>query len=432
MPALHIFIIGLNDFNLKKLKKVGNEDRFVFHNLLDHKEIIDAEAYDIDRILQKASDQLKEHPQGPDAIIGYMDFPVSTIVPILAERFGTRATSLESLLKCEHKYWSRLEQYYSIPDNIPTFQAFDPFDDEAFEKLSAPLPFWIKPIKSFASHLGFRIGSKEQFEEARKEIQKKVRRIGDAFGKVTQRVELPPEMKELSSSACIAESLIGGDHQCTLEGAVHERKVYFHGMIDSVRVPGTTVFERYEYPSELPIEIQERMRNIAARFLKQVDYDNAAFNIEFFWDSENDAIWFLEVNTRLAQHHSDLFEKVDGVPNQKAALDVALDQEPIFPKEQGDFKKAAVFFVRETEDQMVKKVPSKAEIEKIENEYPGSTVQLQVDEGDRLFDLHEQDSYSYITALIYVGGDSTQDLTDKKEAIEKRLGIEYEAIAEGP
>lgn len=151
MSPLHIFIIGLNDFNLKKLKKLDQEGRYEYHNLLDPEQIIDAETYDIERILEKASEELRAHPQDPDAIIGYMDFPVSTIVPILAEQFGTRATSLESLLKCEHKYWSRLEQYASVPAKIPSFQAFDPFDDSAFEKLEVPLPFWVKPIKSYTS-----------------------------------------------------------------------------------------------------------------------------------------------------------------------------------------------------------------------------------------------------------------------------------------
>jgi len=41
---------------------------------------------------------------------GYMDFPVSTMLPLICKEFGTRSPSLESLLKCEHKYWSRVEQ----------------------------------------------------------------------------------------------------------------------------------------------------------------------------------------------------------------------------------------------------------------------------------------------------------------------------------
>lgn len=430
MTPTRVFVIGLNEFNLKKLKKLDPEGLFEFHNLLDPKDIIEAEQYDIDSILKNASEELRSYPEGPDAIIGYMDFPVSTIVPILSEEFGTRATSLESLLKCEHKYWSRLEQQKAIPENIPSFKAFDPFDDEAFEKLSMPLPFWVKPIKSFASHLGFRIESKEDFEKARQKIQKNVRRIGDAFGKIVDRVELPEEMQKLNANACIAESLIGGDHQCTLEGAVHHGTVHFHGMVDSVRVPGTSVFERYEYPSELPTEVQDRMKTISRLFLKQVGYDDAAFNIEFYWDSHTDRIFFLEINTRVAQHHSDLFEKVDGVPNQKAALDVALDREPVFPKGSGDFKKAAVFFFRETEDRYVRSLPSKADIEAIEEEIPGTVVQLQVQEGIHLSELEEQDSYSYITALVYVGGDTTQELLDKKARVKERLRIDYAAPAE--
>ena len=59
-----------------------------------------------------------------DAIVGYWDFPVSTLVPILGERYGIRSTSLESVVKCEHKYWSRLEQQKVI-DRHPRFGRVD-------------------------------------------------------------------------------------------------------------------------------------------------------------------------------------------------------------------------------------------------------------------------------------------------------------------
>ena len=43
---------------------------------------------------------------------------------MLSERYGTRSTSLESVVKCEHKYWSRLEQQKVI-DEHPRFGRVD-------------------------------------------------------------------------------------------------------------------------------------------------------------------------------------------------------------------------------------------------------------------------------------------------------------------
>lgn len=68
------------------------------------------------------------------------------------------------VLGCEHKYWSRLQQRQVAPEYVPMFEAVDPFNDAAMDAIGVDTPFWIKPVKSFSSHLGFRVGN---FREAR-------------------------------------------------------------------------------------------------------------------------------------------------------------------------------------------------------------------------------------------------------------------------
>ena len=75
-------------------------------------------------LLDKAQGVLDAFDGRIDAIVGYWDFPVSTLIPILSERYGTRSTSLESVVKCEHKYWSRLEQQ-KVTDRHPRFGRVD-------------------------------------------------------------------------------------------------------------------------------------------------------------------------------------------------------------------------------------------------------------------------------------------------------------------
>ncbi len=423
----NIFLIGLNDFNLARLNSVPHAGSYNFCGLLDYHDVVDREEYNIRYLLEKAEARLSAFDGSIDAIIGYMDFPVSTIVPILCRKFKVRSASVESFLKCEHKYWSRLEQEASIPDHIPHFNLFDPFDEDPLARIELDYPFWIKPVKSFGSHLGFKISNKEQFVEAVIQIRQNISRISKPFNELLAyvEVEMPAEVRDVGGNYCLAEELIGG-HQCTLEGCRYNGEFYSHGLVDSIRYPASgSVFFRYEYPSEVPQEIQERMKLITASFLERIDYNNSAFNAEFFWDKSRDKIWFLEINTRVAQHHSYLFQAVDGVSNHEVPIALALDRPPQIPDGKGEFKVAAVFFNREFEDAVVEKIPSRQTIRSIEEEYPGSVIQVEVKEGMKLSDLQEQDSYSYIHSLIYLGAENKEKLLDTYNRIITQLDFTF-------
>ncbi|WP_208596315.1 hypothetical protein [Desulfovermiculus halophilus] len=175
MDPKNVFFIGLNDFNLSKLRSIRNAERYSFHGLLDPSEILDTYDFPIADMLDRAEKQLrrwqKETGKEIHGIGAYMDFPVSTMLPLLCARFGKLAPSLEGLLKCEHKYWSRLVQQEIIPEHIPRFQAFDPFEDGVYERIELEPPFWVKPIKASGSLLGFRIENRDDFERAIPQIR---------------------------------------------------------------------------------------------------------------------------------------------------------------------------------------------------------------------------------------------------------------------
>jgi len=117
-------------------------------------------------LLPKATAQLEAFSGSIDAIVTYWDFPSSTILPILRRRFGLPGTSLEAVLKCEHKYWSRLEQARVAPEHVPRFCALDPFADDPLATIPLAFPFWIKPVKAHSSHLGFKIRDRAEFDRA--------------------------------------------------------------------------------------------------------------------------------------------------------------------------------------------------------------------------------------------------------------------------
>lgn len=431
MASRNVFIIGLNDFNLARLKRLRGADELTFHGVLDPAEVYDTEVFPIADMLQRAEAQLRVFDGPIDAIAGYMDFPVSTMLPILCATFGARTTSLESLLKCEHKYWSRLAQREVIEAHIPAFTAFDPFDDDALARVGQAglsFPFFIKPIKSSGSRLGFRIDSREDFDLAIGQLRREIGLISEPFNYVLEHADLPDEVAGVDGRYCMAESIIGG-RQCTVEGYVYDGEVVPYGIVDSIRYPGVISFFRYQYPSKLPARIQRRMTQITDRIMQHVGYDNAAFNIEFFWDELLDKIWLLEINTRISQSHCDLFEKVDGVSNHQVAIDLALGRRPDMPSREGAYPLAAKFFSRVFfRDATVSQVPTAATIQAVETKFPGTIVVPQVHEDMQLSELPEQDSYSYAIAYIYMGAKNQSSLLRNYERVVRSLPFRFTHI----
>jgi len=409
MDRRHVFWIGLNEFNLQKLRSTRYAETCEFHGLLSPEEILHAESFPIDDMLERAEQELRAFPGRVDAILGYMDFPVSTMLPLLCERFGLPSISLEALLRCEHKYWSRLEQRRVIPEHVPAFAAFDPFAEDAASTIDLEFPFWVKPIKSAGSHLGFRVNDAERLREVVEVIREQIGRYGDPFNRILARASLPEEIAHVDGNWCLAEQIIGG-RQCTAEGSVSGAKTRIHGLVDSVRYPNRSSFLRYEYPSRLPTRVQRRIHDVTERFLGAIGYEEAAFNVEFFWDAAADRLWLLEVNTRVAQHHSDLFEKVDGATNHQVTLDVALGEGGRFPHREGSFACAGTFFLRAWEDAEVVRVPTPEEIARVEEAIPGTIVEVEVREGMYLSELPDQESYSFVYAILYLGADSSREL----------------------
>jgi len=418
-----IFIIGLDDFNLQKLQSLPRAQECEFLPALHTSEIRDVEEYDIRKLIELCFQRIEEKGS-IDGVATYYDFPGSILVPVIAEKYNIPGPSLESIIKCENKYWSRLEQNKEIREHIPIFKAFDPFDEEAFESLDIIAPFWVKPIKSFRSFLAYRINGKAQFYEIMKEIQKHIHFISQPFNDFMEMYHMPEEFTSMKET-CIAESIIAGQ-QCTLEGYVYNGKVVAYGLVDSIREADSSSFARYEYPSSLPQEIQFRMADITRRVINQLGLDNCAYNIEFFYDQTADEVYLLEINSRISQAHGDIFEKVHGISHHSIMVDLAIGQKPKTLGYNGEFKKAANFMLRTLETGRVIKVPSKEQIEMLKSTIPGLEIKLRVAEGMHLNDLQGQDSYSFELANIFIGGRDQQELVEKYDKVVNSLTFNIE------
>lgn len=146
----NVFVIGLDDANLPTLEAAAAARSLRYHRLLTIEELQGGEV-SVPELIDKARAVLDAFDGSIDAIVGYWDFPVSTLVPILAEHYGTRSTGLESIVKCEHKYWSRLEQQ-KVTDRHPRFGRVDLDTDDPRPPENVRFPMWVKPALSYSSN----------------------------------------------------------------------------------------------------------------------------------------------------------------------------------------------------------------------------------------------------------------------------------------
>ena len=429
----NIFIVGLDAPNHARLRALPTAQPCHYHGLFSYEQVQGPARLPLEHLLHEASERLVSFPGTVDAVAGYWDFPVSDMIPILANRFALPSASLASVLRCEHKYWSRLEQARVVPEHVPAFAAVDP-DEPAvrtWSRLAGRLgvPFWLKPIKSFQSYLGFRIGSVEELEAALQAMRLHLPMFAGPFDQLLTRAGLPGELDGVGGGHCIAEQLIGG-WQCTVEGHVAHGQVCTHGIVDSVRHDNGVSFDRYQYPSRLPQHVQLAMTGIVERLVRRLGLNQTAFNCELYHDQAAGRIWVLEINPRISQSHADIFEKVDGVSNHHVMVELALGRTPHMPWRQGRFKVAAKCFVRRFDDGFVQRVPEAGTIERLEREIPGVQVQVKVRPGVRLSTLFGQDSYSFVLAEVYVGGDSEEELLEKRRYCEQALEFVVEPVRE--
>lgn len=425
MRLLNVFVLGLDEQNLQTLRHVPRLSGYRFYQLLTVEELQQGEI-PVEQLLDSAERQLDafEATDGPvDAIVGYWDFPVSTMLPVLCGRRGLPHATLESVLKCEHKYWSRLVQQQVI-DEHPKF-ALAQLDAEG-PPADLDYPMWLKPVKSVSSALAFKVNDDAEFHDAIEEIGAGIDRLGEPFEYLLSMVELPPEVADAGGKACLAEEAMSG-LQAATEGYSHRGDVRVYGVLDSVNYPDSYSFLRHQYPSQLPAELTDKMVDISERVIAHIGLDMAAFSVEFFCQPDTGEVRLLEINPRHSQSHAELFDYVDGAPNHHAMLRLALGEEPEMPRGEGPDDIAAKWLHRTfVDDAVVTRVPTAEEIAEIESDIPGISIHIVVDEGVRLSELEEQDTASYELAQVYIGAADVDEMRRKFDTVIERLPIELE------
>jgi hypothetical protein len=409
-----ILVIACGPFEYGTLQRKAFRDRFHFFF-----EEITTEPEDINDFINYIINKYQD--QNLDGVLGTHDGPESTVAAIIAKEFGLYGLDPAVAFVCEHKYYSREAQKKIVPFAVPEFQRLS-INGLQRDDVTLSYPFFVKPVKSAFSILARPIDDFETLEGFLPKVRRRLAQSVAAFNILLKRYS----DLELDANLLIAEQMLAGA-QVTVEGFSWNGKVSIMGITDSIMYPGTMSFERFEYPSRLPIPVQQRMEDIASELMLKIGLDYAVFNIEMFYNPETDAIHIIEINPRMSYQFADMFEKVDGTNTYTTQLQLSQGEQPGFEKGKGHFGVAASFVLRLFENKTVTRVPTQEELSKIRTRYPDSLIILKVKEGIMLSDL-SQDEQSYRYAIVNLGGKDWTDLYTRFEDIKQHLRFEFEKI----
>ncbi|MFN8654886.1 MAG: hypothetical protein U0105_00995 [Candidatus Obscuribacterales bacterium] len=113
------------------------------------------------KILPRIEAIRKQYEGRLDGITSAVGYPGMSVVAILSKLLGLPGPSPDAIMRCEHKYYSRLAQEKFVPEATSHFTALNVGDQPP----ELGYPRFLKPIKSFMSMNAQRVDSPEQVVE---------------------------------------------------------------------------------------------------------------------------------------------------------------------------------------------------------------------------------------------------------------------------
>lgn len=356
-----------------------------------------------------------------DAVVSSLDYPPNDLRVAIAERLGLPGPSLKTILTLEHKYYSRKLQQEHAPEAVPMFHIVTQDNKKYFGSLNMQFPLLLKPVKSSFGRNAFKVDSLKEFNQL----------IDTCY--FPEQFLLPfntllHEHTSFEYDVCnvLAESFVSG-YQTTVEGFVYQGEITILGVIDSIMFPGTISFKRFEYPSSLQSDVQERMVALTQKVMSNSGLDNSLFNVECIYTPETDQIHIIEINPRFSSQFADLFERVDGFNTYETLLDLALGRKPTICYREGKFNIAASCVLRVFEDHLVERVPSPGMLKRVYELFPDARIEIYAQEGKKLSD-EKQDGKSFRYGLVHLGAYDHEDLFNRFAICEQLLNFKLTPI----
>jgi biotin carboxylase len=372
--------------------------------------------FDAEAFIEATVNELQD--QRINGVTSSSDYPGCVVAAFIANALGLPGPQPESILRCSHKYYSRLAQQAAVPEATPKFMLLDPnaLDERA---LSLDFPMFVKPVKSVLSMHSRRVGSFEELEEfvnsvsLRSHLTEFVR----PFNQLVSRFE----DIEYDGGFLLAEEILIGQ-QVTLEGLVSGGVTHILGIVDSIMHQGTHSFARFDYPSSLNTSVADRMADISRRAMIHIGFNDGLFNIEFTYDSATDAVHIIQINPRMSGQFADLLEAVNGTNTYALLLALAAGDALPPPRQGGSFSVAASFVRRSFYDAIVTGVPNQHELSAVCSRRPITLVKYYYGSGERLSDNARQfDGLSYRYAVYNMCARSRKELFENFDELRTLL-----------
>ena len=377
--------------------------------------------------------EIRERPGDLRAVVGIDDFPACMLAALIAETFGFPFSSFESLFLCQHKYYSRVRQREAAPEATPRFHVVRTSREPLPSDIPMPFPLFVKPAKSYLSILARRLETFSDLSRAVAEVPR-LAPVALMFVALVGVSTLDRRFRAVPASTLLLEEALSG-HQVTLDGYAYQGQVVLLGVVDSLFFPGTLSFERFEYPSRLPPGVQERMARIAERVVRHIGLDRTFFNIEFFYRQEDNSIWIIEINGRMASQFAPLYRMLDGIDLYAMQLDMLLGKDPggtrVWAPGGRRAGVSASFVLRRFEDGHVTGVPSTEDVRRLHERFPEAFVEILVNEGEKLSDeLQDDESYRY--ALVDLCASDWEELARKFAEAKTLLPFTFAPVHPAP
>ena len=361
-----------------------------------------------------------------DGVLSASDYPGAAVAAAIAAQLGLPGPAPQTVLRCSHKYYSRLAQRAAVPEATPDFSLVDPRDLGA----GAPaigFPCFIKPVKGAFSILSRRLESAAQLAAflSRPAVRDFAEHSVHLFNQLVRRFT----DFEIDGGYFIAEELLQGQ-QVTVEGYSVASEVVIFGIVDSILHPEHGSFVRFDYPSRVAAEVQERMAVIARRAVRHLGLSNSLFNIEMIYHPPTDRIHIIEINPRISGQFGDLYQKVDGTNSYEIALALACGEPPALQRRVGSCRAAASLPLRIFEPMRVVRAPDPSDLAAAEAMFPGTLIWNECRAGLELTDFERiEDGHSVRYGIINAGAPTPESLLARLEQVRARLGFELQKIS---
>jgi biotin carboxylase len=360
-----------------------------------------------------------------NGVFSSSDYPGAFAAAAIAAELRLPGADPSAVLRAAHKHRSRLLQRGAAPESVPRFALFDPGDERTWPS-DDDFPCFVKPVKGSFCLFARRMRDRAELRTfaaapALSEYRAYYLRM---FAQLTARYGGGGD----DARAFLAEEPLEGA-QVTVEGWVHGDRAHVLGVVDTSFHPGTRSFASFDYPSQLPLAVQERMERIARQVALAHGLRDTLFNVEMFHEASRGRTTLIEVNPRPCGQFGDLYEKVDGTNGFALALGLCCGDPPAVRRRAGAFAAASSVPLRVFRSSRIRRAPSAAELCAVERAHPGTLLWSDCASGAELrVAPHVEDGESVRYGVVNLGGASRGDVRARLADVVEALGFELSPL----